>query len=363
MPGKEDNMLPTSMKAVRFHEYGEPSVLRYEDVPIPGVGEGDVLIRVKATSVNRFDLKMRRGQIPQIPGRDPFPMPFQPGRDVAGEVVAVGAKVTRFREGDRVVGVTHPACGRCENCLRGWDNLCTNIKLPGHQLLGGYAEYVVRQENEVLPAPEGIPYEKLGSCLWSYATAWNIIARRGDLRFGQSVLITGASGGMGTATIQLARMVGASRILATTGSPAKAERLKELGVDDVINYREGDASARVQALTGGQGVDLVIDFVGGEMFVMGLKCLSMRGTIVLLAGEEAKSSVPLSLLAVKLSHTHVNIYGARGAKRIDNQTVLKFLGEGKIDPVIDRVLPLSEAVQAHELMENREQVGTIVLVP
>jgi NADPH:quinone reductase-like Zn-dependent oxidoreductase len=355
-------MLPTSMKAVRFHEYGEPSVLRYEDVPVPEVGDCEVLIRVKATSVNRFDLKMRRGQIPQIPGRDPFPMPFQPGRDVAGEVAAVGAGVTRFREGDRVVGMVHPACGRCENCLRGWDNLCTNTKLPGHQLPGGYAEYVVRPEIEVLPAPDGIPYEKLGSCLWSYATAWNVIARRGNLQFGQSVLITGASGGMGTAAVQLARMVGASQILATTGSPAKAERLRELGADHVIDYHDDEAPARVQALTGG-GVDLVIDFVGGEMFVMGLKCLSMGGTIVLLAGEEAKSSVPLSLLSVKLSHTHVNIYGARGAKRIDNQTVLKFLGEGKIDPVIDRVLPLSEAVRAHEIMENREQVGKIVLVP
>ncbi|OGO20688.1 MAG: hypothetical protein A2144_03530 [Chloroflexi bacterium RBG_16_50_9] len=356
-------MLPSSMKAVRFYKFGEPSVLQYMDAPLPEIGDDDVLIKVKATSVNRFDLKMRRGQIPQIPGRDPFPMPFQPGRDVAGEVAAVGAKVSRFKEGDRVVGMTHPACGQCDNCLRGLDNLCTNIRLPGHQLPGAYAEYVSRRESEVLPAPNGVSYEKLGSCLWSYAAAWNIISRRGKLRAGQSVLITGASGGMGTATIQLARLVGVSKIFATTGSPAKVEPLKKLGVDHVVDYQDADAPTQIKSMTGGKGVDLVIDFVGGDIFVFGLKCLRMSGTIVLVAGEEAESSIPLRMLSVMLLHTHVNILGARSAKRIDDKIVLELLGEGKIDPVIDQVLPLSEAVKAHEILENQQQLGRIVLVP
>jgi len=356
-------MLPSSMKAVRFFEYGEPSVLKYMDFPMPEVGEDEVLIKVKATSVTRFDLKMRRGQIPQIPGRDPFPMPFQPGRDMAGEVVAAGAKATRFKMGDRVVGMTHPACGQCDNCRRDYDYLCTNIKIPGHQTPGGYAEYVSRKETEVLPAPEGIPYEKLASCLWNYSCVWNIISRRGDLRAGQSVLITGASGGMGTAAIQLSRLVGASKIIATTGSPAKVERLKQLGVDHVINYRDANATDQVKALTRGMGVHLVIDFVGGKMFAFGLNCLRMTGTIVNVAGEEAEDSIPMRMLTVMLLHRYVNILGIRGAKRIDNQTVLELLEEGKIDPVIDRVLPLSEAVKAHELLENSEHIGKIVLVP
>ncbi len=356
-------MLPSLMKAVQFYEYGEPSVLQYLDVPLPEIGDNDVLIKVRATSVNRFDLKMRRGQIPQIPGRDPFPMPFQPGRDVAGEVVATGAKVSRFKKGERVVGMAHPACGQCDNCLRGFDNLCTNIKLPGHQLPGGYAEYVSRKESELLPAPEGASYEKLGSCLWSYACAWNIISRRGKLRAGQSVLITGASGGMGTAAIQLSRLVGASKILATTGSPDKMERLNQLGVDHVIDYRDTDVPGKIKSMTEGTGVDLVIDLVGGEMFILGLKCLRMAGTMVNVAGEDAENSIPMRMLTVMLLHTHVNILGVRGAKRIDNKTVLEFLSEGKIDPVIDQVLPLSEAVKAHEIMENRQQLGRIVLVP
>lgn len=356
-------MLPTSMKAVRFFEYGEPSVLKYMDFPIPKVGASDILIKVKATSANRFDLKMRRGQIPQIPGRDPFPKPFQPGRDVAGEVVDIGDRVTRFKIGDRVVGMVHPACGQCDNCLRGYDNLCTNIKLPGHQTPGGYAEYISRRETDVLIAPDGVPYEKLASCIWSYSCVWNIISRRGGLYAGQSVLITGASGGLGTAAIQLCRLVGASNIIATTGSLAKAERLKMLGVDHVVDYHDTDAADQVRSLSGGTGVDLVIDLVGGEMFILGLNCLRMAGTIVNVAGEEAQNSIPMRMLTVMLLHRHVDILGVRGATRLDNKTVLEFLGQGKIEPVIDHILPLSEAVKAHEILESQEHIGKIVLVP
>ena len=183
------------------------------------------------------------------------------------------------------------------------------------------------------------------------------------MRAGQSVLITGASGGMGTAIVQLARLAGASAIIATTGSPEKAQRLKELGVDHVVNYREAGATDRVKSLAQGKGVDLVVDLVGGEMFIFGMKCLRMNGTIVLVAGEEAEGSIPLKTLSVMLLHTHVNILGVRGARRIDNKTVLDLLGQGKIDPVIDKVLPLSEAAKAHEMLESREQIGKIILVP
>lgn len=356
-------MLPDTMKAVRFSEYGEPSVLQYIDVPVPEISEEEALVSVKATSVNRFDLKMRRGQIPQIPGRDPFPMPFQPGRDMAGEIVAVGARVKSFKVGDRVVGMVHPACGHCDNCLRGYDNLCLDIKLPGHQTPGGYAEYVARKYTELLLAPKNVSYEKLGSCLWSYSTAWNIVSRRGDLKVGQSVLIIGASGGVGTAVIQLVRLVGAGLVIATSGSPAKANRLKQLGVDHVINYHDANAVEQVKNLTGGKGVDLAVDLVGNEMFVFGLKCLRMTGTIVNCGGEESETVVPVKMLSVLLSHMHVSIYGVRASKRIDQKTVLEFLGAGKIDPVIDRVMPLSQAVKAHEILEKQEQIGKIVLTP
>jgi NADPH:quinone reductase-like Zn-dependent oxidoreductase len=259
--------------------------------------------------------------------------------------------------------MTHPACGQCDSCLSDHDYLCTNIKIPGHQTDGGYAEYISRPENQLLPAPEGVSYEKIACCIWSYACVWNVVSRRGNLRPGQSVLITGASGGLGTAAIQLSRLAGASLIIGTTGSPAKAEKLMELGLDHVVNYSETDAVDQIKSHTGGRGVDLVIDLVGGEMFVLGLNSLCMGGTIVNVAGEEATNSIPMRMLTVMLLHRYVNILGVRGAKRIDNKRVLQFLGEGEIDPVIDQVMPLSEAVKAHEILENQEHIGKIVLVP
>ena len=358
-------MVPSSMKAVRLFEYGEPSVLQYIDVPLPEVGECDVLIKVRATSVNKFDVWYRCGFLAkfQLPGREPFPMPFQLGRDVAGEVAAVGAKVTQFKKGDRVVGMVHPACGQCEPCQRGLDNLCINTKLPGHTAFGGYAEYVSRQETEVMLAPEGVSWEKLGCCVWSYSTSWNIVSRRGDLRPGQSVLITGGSGGMGTAAIQLCRLVGASKIIATSGSPTKGERLQQIGVDHVVNYHDADAADQVKSLTNGSGVDLVIDFIGGEMFLLGMNCLRLAGNICLVAGLEATTPLPLNVMASALIGKRIDIRGIRASKRIDNRIVLQFLGEGKIDPVIDRVMPLSEAAKAHEILEKQEHIGKIVLVP
>ncbi|MFC1868514.1 zinc-binding alcohol dehydrogenase family protein, partial [Thermodesulfobacteriota bacterium] len=228
---------------------------------------------------------------------------------------------------------------------------------------GGYAEYVSRRETEVMPAPKSVPWEKLGSCVWSYSTSWDIVSRRGDLQPGQSVLITGASGGMGTAAIQLCRLVGASKIIATSGSPTKVEKLKQIGVDHVVNYHDADAADQVKSLTNGMGVDLVIDFIGDKMFLLGMNCLRLAGKIINVAGMDATTPLPLNVLAGLLIGKRVDILSVRGSKRIDNKMVLQFLGEGEIDPVIDRVMPLSEAAKAHEILEKQEHIGKIVLVP
>jgi NADPH:quinone reductase-like Zn-dependent oxidoreductase len=360
MNGGGSIMLPKSMKAVRIFEYGDASVLQYVDAPLPEIGEDDVLIKVRATSVNGFDLKYRLGKVKAPPGRDPFPMPFQLGRDATGEVEAIGSKVTRFKEGDRVVGMVHPACGQCENCLRDYDNLCINTRLPGHQTFGGYGEYVSRRETEILPAPEGISFEKLGAFLWSYSTTWSIVQRRGDFRPGKSVLIIGASGGMGTAAIDICRFVGASPIIGTTGSPDKIEKLRALGCDDAVVYTEGESVDKVKALSGTNGVDLVMDFVGGDMFSFGLNCLRMDGTLVVVGGS-GSPDVPLGFnFMIGMAP---NIRGVRASKRNDQKTILKLLGEGRFDPVIDRVLPLKEAAEAHRILERREHLGKIVLKP
>ena len=352
--------LPHTMKAVRLFEYGDPSVLRCLDVPLPELGSGDVLMRVRATSVSNWDLRYRRGGLTPPPGRPPLPLPFQLGREAAGEVVAVAAQVTRFKPGDRVVAMTCPACGSCDYCKRGLDNLCLNIGLPGHQRFGGYAEYVSRKETELLHAPNSIPFEKLACLLWSYATVWRMAITRGSLRPEQDVLITAASSGMGTAAIQIARLAGAGRIFGTTGSTEKSGRLKQMGVDHVLNYREENLPARIRELTNGLGVDLVLEFVGGDMFNIGMQCLRMAGTLVSGAQHGGRFiTIDLDLLY----RSDLIIQGARASTRHDQELALTLSAKGKIDPVIHQVLPLQDAAEAHRIMERQEHFGKIVLVP
>lgn len=349
-----------SMMAVRLFEYGDPSVLRYVEVPLPEIGPDEVLVRVQATSVTRWDLRYRQGLLTAPPGRAPLPLPFQLGRDAAGQVQAVGAEVRHIRQGDRVVALTCPACGRCEYCKRGLENLCIDIGLPGHQRFGAYAQYVSRKETELLNAPESVTFEKLACLLWSYATVWHMAIHRGRLRPGQDVLITAASGGMGTAGIQIARLAGAERIIATTGAASKAAPLLALGANHVLNYRDEDIPARIMEITGGVGVDLALENVGGEMLPMCMRCLRMDGTLVS-AGQHGGrfGTVDVELLYRR----HLNILGTRGATREEQQLVLSLAGDGRLDPVISHVLPLREAAEAHRILERQEQLGKIVLLP
>jgi len=352
--------LPGTMMAVRLFEYGDPSVLRTIEVPMPEIGPDEVLVRVRATSVTRWDLRYRQGLLTPPPGRAALPLPFQLGRDAAGEVQAVGAEVRRFRPGDRVVAMTCPACGCCEYCERGLDNLCIDIALPGHQRFGAYAQYVCRKETELLHAPDSLSFEKLGCLLWSYSTVWHMAIERGRLRPGQDVLVTAASGGMGTAAIQIARLAGAARIFALTGSASKVAPLQKLGASHVLNYREQNVPARIVELTNGLGVDLALENVGGEMLPLCMQCLRMDGTLVS-AGQHGGRfcSVDVELLYRR----HLNVLGTRGATRHEQKFVLSLAGEGSLDPVISHCLPLAEAVEAHRILERQEQLGKIVLLP
>ena len=348
------------MMAVRLFEYGDPAVLQCVEVPVPDIGPDEVLVRVRATSVNRWDLRYRQGLLTPPPGRAPLPLPFQLGREAAGEVDAVGAQVRDFRPGDRVVAMTCPACGHCEYCQRGLDNLCVDIGLPGHQRFGAYAQYVCRKESELLHAPDSMSFEKLACLLWSYATVWHMVIVRGGLRPGDRVLVTAASGGMGTAAMQIARLAGAASIFAITGSAKKVAPLLKLGATHVLNYREEKLPERIMEITKGQGVDLALENVGGEMLPLCMQSLRMDGTLVA-AGQHGGRfcTVDVELLYRR----HLNVLGTRGATRLEQKHVLDLATEGKLDPVISHVLPLEQASEAHRILERQEQLGKIVLVP
>ncbi|WP_433566735.1 quinone oxidoreductase family protein [Nocardia sp. CA-151230] len=351
-----------TMKAVWLFECGGPDVLSYMDVPMPTVGADEVLIRVHATSVNSWDLRYRAGNLPSaLPGRAAFPLPFQLGRDAAGEIVEVGAAVTRWHAGDRVVQMTHPACGQCAMCLRGKDNLCINIAIPGHQIFGGYAEYIVRHQDAVLPIPEGIGFETAAATLWTYTTPLNC-ARRAPVGPGDTVVITGASGAMATACAQLARLNGAV-VIGTTTKTDRDDRLKAIGYDHVVHSTDPQLADQVRDLTHGLGADAVWDCVGGnDSFQLSVSCTRLGGTVLVLAAPfDAKWGLEMNVSSFLFKE--LNVHGIRGAKRRDQEVCLTLLANGKINPIIDRRFPLAKAAEAHAYLESQSQIGKVLLLP
>src|SRR5262252_4127785 len=256
--------LPTKTMAVRLFEYGGPEKLVYAEYDLPPLGEHNVLIKNFAASVSRWDVKYRAGDLAryQIPGRAPFPLPQQLGREAAGEVVAVGRAVTRYRPGDRVIGVTHQEDPAAFETARGLGNLSRNIAIPGHQAFGSYAQYLVRDERMWLPLPSDVDLEQAGVTLWPFSSSHRVVRDRLRVRLGDMVLITGASGGMGQATMQLCKLAGA-RVIATTRHASKSALLAELGANAVVIIEDVErAQAEVFALTHSEGVDHAVDYTG-----------------------------------------------------------------------------------------------------
>lgn len=353
------------MKAVRLFEHGSPDVLQYVEVDMPEVGAHDVLIKVHATSINMWDLRYRQGKLPRtpIPGRPPFPLPFQLGRDAAGEVVAVGSNVTRWKVGDRVLQMPNPVCGQCTMCTRGKDNLCINTSFPGHQIFGGYAQYVARPENAVLRIPDHIDYSLAAATMWTYVTPLACAMNRAPVRPGDTLLITGASGGMASACLQIAKLFGA-RVIGSTTKMDRTEELLALGYDHIVDYKDPATPGRVKELTKGIGADAVWDLVGGtDSLRFSIHCAGLGANVALLGVPISEDSAELALNAFAFILGEVSVIGVRGGGRRMQEMCVDLLGEGKIKPVIDRSFPLSQAADAHRYLESGQQIGKIVLVP
>ncbi|MEU1554677.1 quinone oxidoreductase family protein [Streptomyces scabiei] len=351
-----------TMMAVRLFEHGGPEVLKYIEAPIPDIGPDDVLLRVHATAVNSWDLRYRSGNLPQpLPGRPAWPLPFQLGRDAAGEIVATGENVTRSRVGDRVVQLPHPPCRNCALCVRGLENLCVDTAYPGHQVFGGYAQYVARRQDAVLPIPDGVDYETAAATMWTYTTPLNC-ARQAPVGPGDTVVITGASGGMAIACAQLARLSGAT-VIGTTTKPDRDEALRKLGYDHIVHSTDPRMPAEVRELTHGLGADAVWDCVGGnDFFQLSLACTRLGGTVIVL-GTPTDQGSRLELDALALIGQQVKIASVRGATLRDQQLCLELLADKKITPIIDRAYPLEDAAEAHTYLESQRQTGKVILLP
>src|SRR5574341_30970 len=343
------------MKAVRFHEHGGPEVLRYEEVPEPSPQPTQVKLRVKAVALNHLDVWLRKG----LPGLK-VPLPKIGGCDIAGEVVALGSACTRVNVGERIMVSPGWTCGQCAACLRGEDNLCRAYQIiGGYGVDGGCADYICVPEVNCIAVPERLDFPAAAAVPLTFLTAWNMLLRQARLKAGEEVLVMGAGSGIGTAALQIARLLGA-RVIAVASTDGKLGKAKELGADAGINYTSQDLGQEIRRLTGKRGVDVVVEHVGGPTWEKLIPNLARGGRLVTCgasAGYDAR--VDIRYLFAK----SISILGAHMGCKVDLLEVVRYLAEGKLRPVVDRTLPLSECAAGHRLMEERAQFGKIVLLP
>jgi NADPH:quinone reductase-like Zn-dependent oxidoreductase len=340
------------MKAILIPKHGGPEVLRSADIPQPKPDPTGVLVRVRACALNHLDLWVRRG----LNGVE-FPLPLVPGSDIAGEVAEVGALAKRVRVGDKVVLAPGVSCGQCAACAAGKDNECRNYTIFGYGRNGGCAEYVLAPEVNLLPMPAGLSFEEAAAVPLVFVTAWHMLVARARLQPGEEVLVLGAGSGVGSAAIQIAKLTGA-RVIATAGSRAKLDKARELGADEVIDHAQQKISDEVRRLTGKRGVDVVFEHVGTATWEQSILSLATGGRLIT-CGATTGFAAQLDLRY--LFARQLSLLGSYMGSRAELYTVLKLVGEKRLRPVIDRVFPLDQAVQAHQRLEQREQFGKIVL--
>lgn len=342
------------MEAVRVHEHGGLDALRFEEVPDPVAGPGEALVEVRACGMNHLDLWVRKG----VPGHR-YPLPIIPGCDVAGVVLEVGPGVSDVEVGSEVFIAPGLGCGRCEACSLGNDNLCRHYGILGETRDGGYAPRVSVPARNVLPKPEGLDFPQAAAFPLAFLTAWHMLTARAGVRPGEDVLVHAAGSGVGSAAIQIAKLLGA-RVIATAGSERKLELARLLGADETIDYTRTDFAAEARRLTGKRGVDVVVEHVGPATWEGSVKCLVKGGRLVT-CGATTGPEVPLHL--ARVFFLSLSILGSTMGSRGELHRIARLMAEGRLSPVIDRVLPLSRVREAHEAMESREQFGKIVLTP
>jgi len=341
------------MKAIVQHAFGAPDVLRYEEVADPVCGPNDVLVRVHAVSVNRtLDLAVRAGTYVRRPA-----LPHVLGVDPSGEVIAVGDKVTDRKVGDRVfaslfVPTDDPAAPQIRETGRAY--------LLGVDIWGGYAEVVRLPRFVTHLIPDGLSYHDATVIARHAPTAFNLVERRGEVKPGQWVLVMGASGGLGSAIVQIAKLNGA-RVIAAAGADSRVAAALEFGADHGVNYRTQDLGAEIARITDGYGTDLVCENVGDPPLWKAAFWSMATGARMVTAGAHASQEVPLDPRRLYLKRLQIIGDGSEAPGGVAR--ALQFASEGKLKGRIDRVLPLSAAAEAHRLVADREGVGKIILDP
>jgi NADPH:quinone reductase-like Zn-dependent oxidoreductase len=342
------------MKAVAFYAHGDSGVLKPSDLAEPKLGANSVMVRVKAVGLNHLDIFVRQGW----PGLK-LSLPHVLGADIAGVVERLGAEVTDLKVGEEVVVNPGLSCGHCERCLRGEDNLCKMYQIVGEHTWGGYAELAALPRQNILPKPKNLSFEQAACVPLTFLTSWTMLMRRAQLQPGETVLIHAAGSGVGSAAVQIAKLIGA-RVIATASTVEKLKKAQELGADYLINYSEKDFLDEVKRITNRRMVDVVFEHVGAATFEKSVACLPYGGRLVT-CGATTGYQVQLDLRV--LFYKRIALLGTTMGSKGDLFRILQLVEQGDLKPVLDRVLPLEKAAEAHKLLENRAQFGNVVLTP
>ncbi len=327
--------LPSRMTAIGIKAPGGPDMLVAETRPLPAPGAGEILVKVAAAGVNRPDVMQRQGLYPPPKGASDIP-----GLEIAGEVVALGSGVTRWKPGDKVCALV---------------------------IGGGYAEYCLAHESHALALPRGYSMVEAAAIPETFFTVWHNVFERGGLKSGETLLVHGGSSGIGTAAIQLAKAFGA-RVIATAGSTEKCAACKKLGADFAVNYKTEDFVAATKSATGGAGADVILDMVGGDYIERNYEAAAVEGRIVQIAFQGSpKAEVDFRRIMLKRLHHTGSTLRSRSvadkaaiARAIEDK-VLPLLAAGKVRPMIDSTFALNDAAAAHARMESSAHIGKIVL--
>jgi NADPH2:quinone reductase len=342
------------MKAVQFSEHGDRDVIEYGDFPDPEIDRDEVLVDIKAGGLNYLDVWTRRG----MPILD-LEFPHIPGSDGAGVVSEVGEHVTRFEVGDHVAVAPGKYCGKCEFCRDGEESMCVSYHLIGEHIRGVHSELAAVPEENLIPVPDHVDWETAASASLVFQTAWRMLISRGELGPSESVLVLGASGGVGHAAVQIADHVGAE-VYATASTDEKLGYAEQCGADHVINYEDDDFAAEIREHTGKRGVDMVVDHIGEATYPDSLKSLAKGGRIVT-CGATTGGNPGAGLN--RIFWNQLSVIGSTMATPGEIDDVLPLVWDGTFESHVRASLPMSEAARAHEMLENREGFGSVVVRP
>ena len=342
------------MKAVLFNDHGDRDVIEYGEIPDTEPGPAEVRVAVRAGALNHLDVWTRRG----LPGLN-LAMPHIPGSDAAGVVESVGERVSRFSPGDRVAVSAGIHCGECEFCRDGDPTRCVDFHLLGEHTRGVHAEVATVPEQALVPVPEGVDWETAAAAPLVFQTAWRMLVTRADLRPGESVLVLGASGGVGHAAVQIAAHLGAE-VYATASTDEKLDYAREVGADHTINYEDVSVVDAIREHTNKRGVDVVVDHIGAATWRDSLASLARGGRLVTCGattGPHPETDIN------RIFWNQLEVIGSTMGTPGEVDDVLELVWDGTFEPRIRARLPMSEASEGHRLLEEREGFGKVVLIP